>query len=284
MQFKSQKDHKRRVLRSLYNRNSFFDNITFVSGMSGSGTTLLAAYLYQNFLFAGIVPEGPNIVSKNNLYMPKTDSFETLKDYKKYILAQKIEKNLFKNSLNKINQQFAELFCDQNNLIMKTAIIPLIQIDQYLNSYEKSYMLVIFSNPILNIEGLKRKWRLFSNSSINDLCDFWNVVYQSALDFYPKKRIIFIEYETFLTKTENIILTLQEILNLKRRKKIKKLQDNNHKSVKGLRGVKEGVIKLDKKVNSRQVILDQDSTDEIISKTRKVYKKLKIRFSEDFDL
>ena len=278
MEFASQKNKYLRILRKLIKKYDKPTPLLIVTGMSGSGTTLVGGYIYQNYEVKGICPEVPNIVSSKNLiYFPKVATYTNLSEYLKSVENYQKKEDFF-DVLQETSKEFLEFNSSGKYLLYKNAVLPMYSSVQFINNLPNSNMIVVFRNPLSSIEGLIRKWSLFKRSNLKDLCNFWANSYENVLKDSKKNKInyFFVEYENFLTDHCKISEIIANKIIIKKREK-KKISDSTQKRGKGIRGVFNGLINLDQSKTNHSNLFNSSDKSKIERITKATFLKLKKR-------
>ena len=279
MKFEYQKNKYLRILRKLIKKYDKPTPLLIITGISGSGTSLVGGYIYQNYEVKGICPEVPNIVSSKNLiYFPKVDTYKNLSEYLKSVENYQKKANFF-DVLQETSKEFSEFNSSGKYLLYKNAVLPMYSSIQFINNLPNSNIVVVFRNPLSSIEGLIRKWSLFKRSNLKDLCSFWVNSYENVLKDSKKNLMnyFFVEYENFLTDHCEISEIIANKIIISKRKKKKLIADSTQKRGKGIRGVFNGLINFDQSKTCYSNLFNSSDKSKIERITKVTFLKLKKR-------
>jgi len=252
--------------------------ITFVSGVPGSGTSLLHELLYQRY--HNIV----KIVTKDSPFIvKKVDSYNSIDDYIKDAQLQKnttanniriknlkvYKKNIYNNSKHLMSNYKIHIFD-------KAPVLHLIRANKLKLALPKSKFLIIFRNPINVIEGMKRKWKLFNKTDLFNLCSFWKALYE---DFIKDTRkfpndVIWMQYEELAKHPDKELDKIAKLLNLNKRKQLVNVEKRPNSPGKGLRNSENGIIKVFLEEIPKSFTLNQTEIEYIDSRLTPFYEEL----------
>jgi len=225
----------------------------FFSGMSGSGSSL-TFYLVDQF-FKSIAS-----IDESNNYLRNETSVKLVKDYKDFqeYLSDHFN-NKFRISYNRIRDDILKLYyCNLTKentsgvVLDKHPITHMTRSTTLKRIFPKSKFVIVYRDPKENIEGLLRKWPLFSQTSLVQMTLFWNNLYENYLNNYHRsesinKSTIFIDYNALVMDVELFLEKISQELKLERRKEVKSLKDRNDKQGKNIRNIRKGKIIISQK-------------------------------------
>ena len=201
--------------------------------------------------------------------MENTSSYGTLDNYYKnmFLDASVSSQIVYKDILN-LYQKKSQYLRQSNLVIDKASMTHLVRSSFLKKAFPQAKFILVFREPIATIEGLRRKWpSIYRSVSVEKVCDFWSEIHHCFLKDTLKfqEEIIFIPYEYLVKETNQCLSKVAHILSLKERKIPKKIPNKENNQGKGLRNVKSGLIKIDKKTlqNPCQSL---DNEEELISK------------------
>jgi hypothetical protein len=148
-------------------------------------------------------------------------------------------------------------------------------------AFPESRVLLVFRDPVANIEGLRRKWpRLFGGAPIGEVCEFWEQVHlqfeQDVAAFEGQVR--WFEYEKLVAEPEAWLEETAAFCGLERRKQPRQYKDKPNEPGKGLRNVSEGVIEIDRSAAApRSGALSAAEVEQIRSRLSGLHAALRAR-------
>ena len=255
-----------------------FDPI-FICGIAGSGTTLLSGLLDQNYCNACCIHESALSVPDNSpLKIGSIASYKTLKNYyENMFIYDMVSTRAVRDSL--LNFYCQKTSYPKESIVVfdKAPNVHLVRTGKLKNAFPDSKFLFIFRDPVTSIEGLRRKWPVFREANVEEVCNFWesvhNIFLQDTKKFNSDIRII--SYETLTEQTDSILNQLARYCKLDRRNKIKIYNDRSDISGKGLRNVMNGKIKISKNsVSQSSFSLQTREVNFIREKLSPIYNKL----------
>tara|TARA_Y100000782_G_C10184934_1_gene265895 strand:- start:453 stop:1322 length:870 start_codon:yes stop_codon:yes gene_type:complete len=225
--------------------------ILSICGAAGGGTTLVSSLLDQYFDFDAVCHESAIGFPRNSvLHIPYIRYYKSLPDYKE---------NVFNSHLDIGFEEFRKLYYGLykfrsstykvRSVIDKAPNFNLTRAEHFHKSFNNVEYLVIFRDPVENIEGFMRKWPLFSQSGHIEMAKFWNDIFSSFLNFYEvyNPKVFFVNLDQIKDDEKEFIDKVGMFFSLEKREIIKKYQNKSNKSGMALRNVKNGEIQISKK-------------------------------------
>lgn len=173
-------DHLKR-----YYDNNF--NIIFITGVSGSGTTLLYRLIYQRYEVAASISSTFSFPYDSPLRMKEVDAYQSLRDYYEAVIIVNSLSNIVLQSLqlnayrNRVYRKKKHPPKKSTTILDKAPILHQARAKKLKSVFPKSKFILIFRNPIMSIEGMIRKWNLYRNTDLSELCDFWELLHRDFL-------------------------------------------------------------------------------------------------------
>ena len=133
---------------------------------------------------------------------------------------------------------------------------------------------------------MRRKWNLFRNTNLSELCDFWETTHRVFLkesEAYSND-IFGISYEQLVSDTENTVKRVADFCDLIPRKSLKKLKDIPNYQTKGLRNVVQGVIQISEQSATSEFVLNKRECEFVNSRLGPVYQYLNNYFEKTNNL
>lgn len=238
---------KKRVISWLRSSDENFFPI-FITGAAGSGTTLLSGLLDQLYENAACMHESNvNIPKRFSIKIRAVNFYPSLSDYWKAIyIPDSITDESLKNQILKFYRGEASIRKKTNIIIDKSATLHLVRAKRFKAVFPSSKFLMIFRDPVSNIEGLRRKWQIFREASLEELCYFWESLHKTFIEETEEfaSDVRFISYEQLLEKTDRVIKEVARFCNLRPREQIKRYDNKLNTPGKGYRNVIKGKIRI----------------------------------------
>ncbi len=268
----------RTPIRRLRNAGREYKSI-FVAGASGSGTSLLTLSIAQRFDCAGFVYESDSQISERSfLHVPPlASSFASVASYLRHIEPRESW------SLEEGRRDLLDLFRSYSSgagdvMIVKGPDINLLRAS-FLNScFPDARFLLIFRDPVVNVEGLRRKWLAFGNDALSETIRFYAESHErflSASEAFPE-RAIAVEYEALVAHPDETLAAIGERLGLRPARRRMRLPTRPNTEGKGIRNVRGGQIGVVTDANRRALErLDPAEVEEIHSALDPLYQRLR---------
>jgi hypothetical protein len=250
----------------------------FICGVSGSGTSLIAALLDQNYDVCAAARESARAVSPtSSLFVDATYNYASLSDFLQALyFPQAASISKIRSDCFVLYRKIVRLPKRSPFLIDKAANSHLIRAGKLAQAFPSSRFVFILRNPITTIEGLRRKWELFRNASLEDLCIFWSETHstfsQQSAAFTD--RLIGVTYEDLVDKPAEISSRVANWIGLKARETRFMYQDQENKAGRGLRNVVDGEVVVDPNA-------EQESLQRMPAKDQDLIKSMAWKTYED---
>ncbi|UCE87505.1 MAG: sulfotransferase, partial [Deltaproteobacteria bacterium] len=188
----------------------------FVAGASGSGTSFLAVALGQRFDCAGVIYETNLQVSKRSvLYVPPIDVFESVASYQHAMGPHESW------SVEAGRRDLLDLYRSYGSgrsdvVIDKGPDINLLRAGFLHRCFPDGRFLLVFRDPVTNVEGLRRKWPTFAHDPLAESIRFYAEIHERFLretEAFPD-RVIAVEYESLVEHHEETLLAIGRRLGL----------------------------------------------------------------------
>jgi len=223
----------------------------FVSGLSGSGTSLLAGLLYQHCDFDHVEFESDlNRHLDHRVKMLHSGRYASLNEYRR---ALALDPDLGASSL---REEKIRLYRHKSRRILfkslfgakvirvldKSANCHLVRSRQLKAAFPASKFVIIYRDPVENIEGWIRKWKMFREAGLDALCELYAYLYKTFIhdtrDF--SEDVTIVHYRQLVSESESCVDALAAFCAVPRRKHVKslnRLKNTPNKQAKGLRNV-----------------------------------------------
>ncbi len=220
----------------------------FIGGASGSGTSLLSVSLGQQFDCAGIIYESNfQVGSESFLYVPGIDDFSSIDDYRQHMTPRHTW------SIEQGRQDMLEMYRSygwgpSNIIIDKGPDTNLLRVDYLHRCFPEAPFVLIFRDPVANLEGLRRKWALFGDAPLEESTRFYQIIHECFLTSaaaLPESTFA-VEYEVLVEDPDGVLNKLGRRLGLapaRRRRRLSTYPNVEGRGVRNVRKSKIGVVK-----------------------------------------
>ncbi len=237
--------------RRVANRSLEFNPI-FVTGVMGSGTTLVTELLKSNFEFGSAYMETDHFVPRSSpLSVRKANSFGSVSEYLDSMAFPE------STSVQQVKQHYQDAYRfhaswrpNQLNAIDKCPNHTLARSSDLKKAFPDSKFIVLFRDPVANVEGLRRKWRLFREADLDDSIRLYRELYERFLAETEGfgDSVIYLDYDEFVKATDELYSYLTVSWKLTRRERVGRIRKPS--SI-GLRGVTQGGVTIDQTASER---------------------------------
>lgn len=224
----------------------------FVAGAIGSGTSLLAASLSQRLSVAGVALESARDVRRSScLWIDRVARFPSVDAYAE-ALAPRADWD--RESAREALQDLYRAKADDSSLgpfVDKGPNTNLVRAAFLAELFPTSPFVLIFRDPVANVEGFRRKWRTFAQAPLEDSVRFWERIHARFLEqaeAFPE-RVTTVEYEALVAGYEVAIARLSERLGVPLAARQRPVEARAEGQGKGLRGVEGGRIRIVRDAN-----------------------------------
>jgi hypothetical protein len=230
-------------LRQARNRRREYQPI-FVTGAIGSGTTLLAFSLGQRFDCACVIEESALQISRKSfLYVPHPDLFASIREYRQSFTADASwSPERGRRDLMELYRSYASGPSDV--VFDKGPNANLLRVAFLDRCFPTARFVMIFRDPVANIEGFLRKWKLFGGEPISESIRFYREIHERFLDAVAGlgDRVTIIEYEDLVEHYESMMELLRDRLGVDPSTRMRRLHDRANVEGTGIRNVVRGRI------------------------------------------
>ena len=236
--------------RTLELRRSFDSDFypVFICGVAGSGTTLLGALLDQRYVRAGLL-RGSALRAPDDspLKINSVASYGTLgRYYEAMFIPSDVPNKEIRASVMRFYRKFARYPKPSRIVIDKEANVHLVRASRLRNALPQSRFLLIFRDPVSNVEGLRRKWPVFGEAELAAVCDFWESVHRIFLEGFGgfASDVMAISFDELTRNTDDVLKRIAEFCSLQVRKTLHKYSNEHNVTGKGLRNIVNGEIRI----------------------------------------
>lgn len=250
----------------------------FVGGASGSGTSLLALTIGQVFDCAGVIYESNLQVSERSvLYVPDIEMFPTVADYQRAIGPHDAW------SIEGARRDLLDLYRSYTSgpsdvVIDKGPDTNLLRAGFLARCFPDASFVLVFRDPVANVEGLRRKWSTFANDSLAESIRFYTEIHERFLRGVEacSERVVAVEYETLVEHYDATTARIGERLGLAPATKRRGLWPVANVEGEGIRNVRGNRIRVVKDANQRAYErLGQEPVDEIRTALGPLHERLR---------
>lgn len=243
----------RAPLRRLRNARRSFRPV-FVAGASGSGTSYLAVSLGQRFQCAGVVYEADIEIDEGSfLHVPPLDGFPSVADYQRHMTPSEDW------SVEAARHDLVSLFrarCDGpgDRVVSKAPDSNQLRVAFLERCFPDAQWVLVFRDPVANVEGLRRKWKVFGEDRLEETIRFWREIHEGFLDAAAGlgDRLVAVEYEVLVEAPDASFAEIGRRLGLEKPLQRRRLASRpDAEGLLGLRNVKGGEIHVVTDANRR---------------------------------
>ena len=227
----------------------------FIAGAIGSGTSLLAASLGQRFAVAGVALESAREIDRRScLWIDRVQNFDSVRAYAECLeprsewSPERAREDLLALYRSKANPSASE-----SSFVDKGPSTNLVRAAFLADLFPDGRFVLIFRDPVANIEGFRRKWTTFKSDPLDESIRFWAAVHERFLEQavgFPE-RFVTVEYEALVADYEDVLARLAAVLNIELSAHARPVAARDVGHGRGLRGVEKGRIRVVRDANAR---------------------------------
>lgn len=225
----------------------------FVSGLMGSGTTLLALSLGQRFDCAAVIEEsGHEVAADSFLHVRHPDMFPSVSSY---------EASLYREphwGVNAGRRALLDLY--RSNATGASEVVidkgpngTLVRAPFLLECFPDAHFVLVFRDPVATIEGFRRKWARFRAAPMEDSIRFYADLHERFLTdteaFMGSVSIV--SYEALTARYDAVLDALGDVLRLAPARGRRRLATRANVEGQGIRNVRRSRIDVDPDSNRR---------------------------------
>ncbi len=232
-------------LRRLHDRDL---HPVFLTGISGSGTTLLSALLHQDYANAAFLDESPFRCAPGSLlHLEKVATFDSLEGYRNaLVFDEKVTAHdVWRETMRCYRREIR--YPKESNIVLdKAPSSHMLRAPLLGAAFPASGFVIVLREPIPSIEGLRRKWGLFGRTDLHELGEFWMELHRSfsAWAHGSENDVLAVTYRDLVERTDATTSWVARRLGLTPRPSPTRLEDRPDQPGKGLRNVVEGRIRV----------------------------------------
>lgn len=229
----------------------------FVTGASGSGTSLLAVALAQRVECAGLVYECDDQISHRSfLHVPTLARFRSVREYEQFI-APRADWSEEQGRADLQAMLRAYALRRGEVVVAKGPDIHLARAGFLHRCFPDAPFVAVFRDPVANVEGLRRKWRVFAEDSLKECIRFYRELHEGFLEqskAFPE-RVLLVDYAELVAHSDEVLNAVARHLSLAASSRSLPLPDAPNAEGKGIRNVRgsrvEMVADADQRARSR---------------------------------
>lgn len=239
-------------LRRLRNAGRDYHPV-FVAGAMGSGTTLLAFSLGQRFRCACVIEESAIQVSPGSfLHVPHPNRFRSIRAYQEHF-APDDSWSIEQARLDLLELYRSHASGSSEVVFDKGPNVHLARAAFLARCFPEAHHVMIFRDPVVNIEGFRRKWERFRDDPLEESLRFYRETHERFLEAAEGlgDRVHVVEYETLVEHPEATFATLRRRLGLEAASSQRRLPTRANVEGQGIRNVARGRIGVVRTANER---------------------------------
>jgi len=255
-------EHRVRApLRRLLNARQTYRPL-FVTGASGGGTSVLAVSLAQHTECAGLVYESDaQISSRSFLHVPTLGRFQSVAEYETFITPKPDWRpDRARRDIQAMLRSYATERGDW--VVAKGPDIHLVRAGFLRRCFPAASFVAIFRDPAANIEGLRRKWRVFGEDSLEACMRFYQRIHETYLEeaAADPDHLVLVRYSDLVARPSETIGAIRRRFGLKEGAQRVSVPDVPNSEGKGIRNVKGNRVQMvsDADRRSRERLLPED--------------------------
>lgn len=225
-------------LRRAWNARRVYRPV-FVVGTMGSGTTLAAFSLAQHFDVACAIPESAHQVDRRSfLHTPPVEAFGTVAAYEEAILPGpdwSVERG--REDLLHLYRSYA--WGPSEVAVDKGPNTNLVRAGFLARCFPEASFLLVFRDPVANIEGFRRKWPNFGRDPLEASIRFYASTHERFLKEAAafRERVLVLEYETLVEHYDAALARVAERTGLRPARRLRRLPERGNVQGRGIRNV-----------------------------------------------
>jgi hypothetical protein len=216
----------------------------FICGAMGSGTSLIALQLAQRFTCAGVVYESANeIAESSELHIPGPERFPTVAAYRDALRPQpQWDPQRARADLLALYRATATGGSDV--IIDKGPNANLARAGFLARCFGEAHFVLIFRDPVTNIEGFRRKWPTFGSDSLQASIQFYAEMHERFLEAGQAfaDRVTAVDYSDLVRANDALLDALGARLLLAPAGAHRRLRSRGNLEGRGIRNVKNSRI------------------------------------------
>ncbi len=218
----------------------------FILGAAGSGSTLMSLSLAQRFDCAGVVAESVLQIPKSSfLSVLPARCYSSIKNYENAILPDPTW-DIDKGRKDLLNLYRSYSIGESEFVVDKGPNANQVRVDFLAKCFPNAIFIMIFRDPVVNIEGMMRKWSLFKNDSLEENIRFYDSIHTRFLDQAENfsEQVYVIDYQNFVKEHEKTLELIGKKIGMQPSKGNLSFSTRKNKPGQGIRNVENGRIQV----------------------------------------
>lgn len=225
----------------------------FVTGAMGSGTTLVALSLAQRLDCAAVIPESAHAVREDSfLHVPPLGSFASVAAFQAS-LAPAPDWTV-EEGRDALLQLFRTHANRSGNVVIDKGPNAHLARSAFLRScFPDARFVLVFRDPVVTIEGFRRKWPLFGNDTLDASIRFYADLHEQFLKDTGLRtdEVVLVCYETLVSHYDAMLDALGSRLGLRPATRRRGLETRANVEGQGIRNVRRNRIEVDPDANRK---------------------------------
>lgn len=225
----------------------------FVTGVMGSGTTLLAFSLGARYDCAAVIAEsGREMPEDSFLHVPHPNHCASVAAYQARLRPDPSW------SVEAGRESLLELYRSQARgpadvVIDKGPNANLVRAPFLRECFPEAHFVVVFRDPVASVEGFRRKWARFREDPLEESIRFYADLHERFLHDADGLggRVTFVAYEILTAHHDAVLEALGRRLGLEPARRRRRLETRANVEGQGIRNVRRGRIELDPDANRK---------------------------------
>ena len=253
----------------------------FICGVAGSGTSLLNGLLDQNYVAGLCLQESARALRDNpHVGMAKVNHYESLSHYyRSMFVSRNLSPRKMRSILMRLYRLRQEYPKESPVVFDKAPNVHLVRTGQLKASFPESKIILIYRDPVINVEGLRRKWpEVFGQAEFSAVCDFWQNTHEIFLsDIREFEEDVFaVSYAQLVENTDQVLQNVASFCKLKPRGDLHLYPERPNRPGKGIRNIVDGKIRVIQDINYQALTHLSEEEVEFASRSlSQTYNKLK---------
>ena len=249
----------------------------FICGAMGGGTSLVALQLAQRFACAGVVYESANEVAESSeLHISGPELFPTVAAYRD-ALRPRPHWNVERARADLLALYRATATGRSDVIIDKGPNANLLRAGFLARCFGDAHFVLIFRDPVTNIEGFRRKWPTFGRDTLQASIQFYAETHERFLEAGRAfgDRITAVEYGDLVRANDAVLGALGARLELAPAAGPRRLRSRGNLEGRGIRNVKNSRIGIVQDADARAYDrMDAAAIEEVRSALAPLYDRM----------
>jgi hypothetical protein len=233
------------ALRRLRNAGRRYRPV-FVCGAMGSGTSLLCWLLAQRNECAAVLPESALQIRRSSfLAAPRLRDVTSVRGYERALLPDprwRAEEG--RAELLRLYRTLARGVSE--TVIDKSPNTHQLRAGFLAACFPEAPFVLIFRDPVANIEGFRRKWKIFGEDELDESIRFYRTLHETFFEQLAAagERVFVVEYEKLVEATDLCLQRIVAFCGLAPARSEATIEDRENRPGLGVRNVRDGKIGL----------------------------------------